>query len=170
MNAVSESRSADESIAATLARARVLIEKQNFDSAIQLYTALLEAHLPSDLRSEVETNLAAALCTLAQGPHAPKNTALGQLDRARELLNAALRHRRRTTAPREWAASRANLALVHMARYEVTRNENDVLSAHLALDGTEDALDRAGEGELLDWVAAIRDHLLDLRDRRARRR
>lgn len=167
---MNESRSAGESIAATLARARALIEKQDFDSAVQVYTVLLETNLPSDLRSEVETNLAAALCTLAQGPHAPKNTALSQLDRARGLLAAALRHRRRTTAPREWAASRANLALVHMARYEVTRNENDVLSAHLALDGTEDALGRAGEGELVGWVAAIRDHLLDLRERRARRR
>lgn len=170
MNALSESRSARESAAATLARARALIEKQDFDPAVRLYTALLDANLSSDLRSEVETNLAAALCTLAQRPDTPKSTALDQLDRARALLNAALKHRRRTTAPREWAASRANLALVHMARYVVTRNDNDVLSAHLALDGTEDVLERAGEDELVGWVSAIRDHLLELRDRRAGRR
>lgn len=170
MNAVSKSRAAGETVAAKLARAKTLIEKRDFDAAVRLYTDLLQTDLPADLRSEVETNLAVALCTLAQLPDVSKDRALSQLDQARELLKAALKYRRKTTAPLDWASCRANLALVYMARYGVTRNENDVLAAHLALDGTEEVLKQRGETDLVGWVSAIRDHLLELRDRRARRR
>jgi hypothetical protein len=153
-----------------LARARTLIEQQNFSSAAHLYEQLLDDELEPVLRSEVQTNLAAALCTLAQSKPVSDNTIVDQLDRARDLLMAALQQRQQGQAPREWAASRANLALVYMARHRATRNENDILSAHMALDGTEDALRRAEAPDLLEWVRAIRDHLLELRERRARRR
>ena len=169
VNAI-EPTSVGEGVFAALARAKTLIEGQNFDSAIELYDEVLDADLQPALRSEVQTNLAAALCTLAQRQHVLESTALAQLDRARGLLVAALQYRQPTTAPRDWASSRANLALVHMARYRVAANEHDILSAHLALDGTEDALRRSGEAELLGWIKAIRDHLLEMRDRRRRKR
>jgi hypothetical protein len=159
-----------EGIRDALDRARSLIEQQDFGSAAQLYDELLAADLEPDLRSEVQTNLAAALCTLAQRKPVSDSTIVDQLDRARGLLTAALQQRQQTQTPREWAASRANLALVYMARHRATRNENDILSAHMALDGVEDALRRAEALDLLDWVKSIRDHMLELRERRARRR
>lgn len=165
-----ETRSTGEGVFAALARAQTLIEGRDFESAVELYDHVLDADLKADLRSEVQTNLAAALCTLAQDEQLSERAALDQLDRARNLLAEALQHRQRKTAPRDWASTRANLALVHMARHRVAGSEHDILSAHLALDGTEEALRRHGELELLGWVSAIRDHLLELRDRRGRRR
>jgi hypothetical protein len=170
VNAVLEPRSADKGVIAALTRARTLIDGQDFAAAVPLYGEVLGAELQPDLRSEVQTNLAAALCTLVQQKHWPRTEALNQLDRARDLLTAALQHRQRRTAPRDWVSSRANLALVHMARHDITGNEHDILSAHMALDGAEDALGRHGDVELSGWIKAIRDHLLELRDRRTRRR
>lgn len=170
MNAALEPRSADKGVIAALTRARTLIDGEDFAGAATLYGKVLDGELQPDLRSEVQTNLAAALCTLAQQKHWPPTEALNQLDRARDLLTAALQHRQRATAPRDWVSSRANLALVHMARHDVAGNEHDILSAHMALDGAEDALGRHGDAELIGWIKAIRDHLLELRDRRGRRR
>ena len=163
-----EPRSADESVFATLARAKALIEGRDLDSAALLYFELLDAQLTAPLRGEVQTNLAAALCLLARGQR--DAAALARLDQARDLLVSALPHRQRSEAPAAWATTRANLALVHLARYETTGNSNELLSAHLALDGIEQALRETEETALRDWVSAIRDQLLELRERRGKRR
>lgn len=170
VNASIESRTGSESAGDMLARAKDLIEEQNFDAAVSLYGDLLDTDLQPDLLSEVQTNLAAALCTLVQRGRLSGNAALDLLDRARDLLTAALQYRQRATMPRDWVSTRANLALVHMTRHGITGNEHDILAAHMALDGTEEALGRHGDVELSGWIKAIRDHLLELRDRRARRR
>ena len=161
MNALIEPRSADESIFTTLARTRALIEGRAFEAAAGIYRSLLEAELAAPLRGEILTNLGAALCLMARGAEGPA---------ARALLDEALPCRQRRQAPAAWAITRANLALVHLARYEATGESGELLSAHLALDGVDKALRRSGETALQDWVAAIRDDLLELRDRRGKRR
>ena len=163
-----EPRSADESAFATLSRAKALIEGRDFDSAALLYFKLLDGDLATALRGEVMTNLAAALCMSVGDQEDPAS--LAKLDQARDLLVTALTHRPRKTAPEAWATTRANLALVHIARYKVTGNSDDLLSAHLMLDGVEQTLRNAGATALLDWMTAIRDQLLELRERRQRRR
>ena len=168
VNALIEPRSADESIFTTLARARTLIEGRAFESAATIYLSLLEAELAAPLRGEILTNLGAALCMAARGNRGP--AARAQLDQARDLLVEALPCRPRDQAPSAWAITRANLALVHLARYEANRDSGEMLSAHMALDGVDRVLRHAGETALRDWVAAIRDELLELRDRRGQPR
>lgn len=163
-----EPRPADESIFTTLSRAKTLIEGRDFDSAVLVYFQLLDAELSAPLRGEVLTNLGAALCLLARGQRGA--AAQAQLDRARDLLVEALPCRPHTQAPVAWATTRANLAVVHLARHAVSGNSDELLSAHLALDGLEPALRNSDETVLRDWVAAIRDQLLELRERRGKRR
>lgn len=154
--------------AARLARARSMIDREDYRSALPLFESVLEQDLEPDLRREVQTNLAAALCVLARDD-APEQ-AMVRLERARLLLIDTLQHHDPLKTPRDWGSARANLALVYLARYRHTDSHNDILHAHLALDGTEDALRRVAETEMLGWIKAIRDHLLDLRDRRGQRR
>lgn len=168
VNAMIEPRAADESVFATLTRAKALIEGRDFESATHAYTDLLERELTPQLRGEVLTNLGAALCLSVGGM--PKPTTLDRLDRARSLLLTACSYRESGAAPAAWATTRANLAMVHIARYEATGNSNDLLSAHMALDGTEQRLLEADEPTLNDWVLAIRHQLVALRDRRSRQR
>ncbi|KQX40148.1 hypothetical protein ASD04_05785 [Devosia sp. Root436] len=163
-----EARSADESVLATLSRAKALIEGHDFDSAVQVYSQLLKAELVAPLRGEVMTNLGAALCLLARRETGPR--AQARLDQAHHLLVSALAFRSRTTAPAAWATTRANLAMVHLARYQAGGDRDELLSGHLALDGIEQALRHTDETALRDWVAAIRDQLIDLRERRHRKR
>src|SRR5690606_22696004 len=134
-----------------LTRAKTLVEDQDGESATIIYTDLLQTDLTPMLRSKVQTNLAAALCLLAQA-HIESETALCQLEQARDLLQAALQHRRLTNGPEDWAATRANLAVVHLARHKATGNESDILCAHLALDGIEPALHQTDDPDLLHWI------------------
>lgn len=151
-----------------LSSAQALVEGREFDSAIQLYGQLLERDLAAPQLGEVQSNFGAALCITARGKEAA--VALAQLDQARALLTSALEHRTRRHTPVAWATSRANLALVYLARHEVTASSDDLMSAHLALDGIEPVLRSAGEAELLGWALAIRDHLVELNERRSKRR
>ena len=163
-----EPRSADEGVLATLSRAKALIEVSDFDSAILQFSQLLDHDLDGPLRGEVLTNLGAALCLSARGRR--DAAAVSQLNQARDLLTAAIACRPRQHAPAAWATTRANLAVVYLARYQAGGNRDDLLAAHLALDGTEQALREAGDTALHDWVVAIRDQLAELGDRRAARR
>ena len=163
-----EPRSADESVLAALSRAKTLVEARDFDSAILQFSQLLHHDLDVLLRGEVLTNLAAALCLSVRGKQdAP---AMAQLNQARDLLVEAVVCRPRRQAPAAWATTRANLAVVYVARYEASGNRDDLLAAHLALDGTEQAVSEVGDAALHDWVAAIRDQLLELSERRTARR
>lgn len=159
---------AGESVIDALTRAKALIEDQEYAAATQLYRGLLDTELTRTQRGEVLTNVGAALCLSARGK--PTETALIQLDEARQQLSSALLYRPRLTAPAAWATTRANLALVYFARYAVTTNNDDLLAAHLALDGVDQVLHPTGNFALQNWVAAIRDQLLELRERRNRRR
>jgi hypothetical protein len=145
-----EPRSADEGVTATLSRAKALVEARDFDSAI------------------LQTNLGAALCLSVHGKRDAE--AVAKLNQARDLLAAAVACRPRWSAPVAWATTRANLAVVYLTRHEATGSRDDLMAAHLALDGVEQALREAGDTSLEDWVLAIRDQLADLGDRRASRR
>jgi hypothetical protein len=169
VNAMVEPRTADEGIFARLRRAKALVEANDFDAATLQFLQLLDCDLDGPLRGEVLTNLGAALCLSARGR--PDATAIAQLNHARELLAAAIDCRPRRQAPAAWATTRANLALVYLARYQVTDNRDDLMAAHLALDGTEQGLrEGGGDTALHDWVRAIRDQLVELSERRAIRR
>lgn len=163
-----EPRSTDEGALGTLTRAKALIEIRDFDAAALLYFKVLDGELAPALRGEVLTNLGAALCMSAQGQSG--QAALARLEQARSLLADALPLRSRTDALEAWATTRANLALVYLARYETTGNQDDLLSAHLALDDIEAALRPQDATALRDWIGAIRDQLVELRDRRSTRR
>lgn len=163
-----EPRSVGESVFAALRRAQALVEARDFDAATLQFLQLLDCDLDGPLRGEVLTNLAAALCLSARGRR--DATALARLNQARDLLAAAVACRPRRHAPAAWATTRANLAVVHLARYEVTGNRDDLLSTHLALDGTEAALREADDTVLLEWVLSIRDQLGELGARRTARR
>lgn len=167
MNALIDPRPVDGDIHDALHRAKLLIERQDFEPAAALYAQLLDTDLAIPLRAEIQTNLAAALCMLARATPAAE-PALALLDRAHALLIEALRHRDPSIEPDGWVSTRANLAVVHLARYQATGERSDILSAHLALDGVEAALTGTTDPTLLDWVTAIRDHLVDLRDRRGK--
>ncbi|SEQ05393.1 hypothetical protein SAMN05428969_1729 [Devosia sp. YR412] len=143
------------------------MDEQDFQSAALIYQDLLLSELPADLRVEVQTNLAAALCAAGQDELVPKDKAISLLDAARVVLVDLLQHYKIGEEPASWASGRANLALVHLARYRLTDGDQDVLFAHLALDGTEEALRRAGDLEMLGWIQSIRDYLVELRDRRS---
>lgn len=163
-----EPRSADQSVLAALSRAKALVEARDFDSATSQFFQLLECELDMALRGEVLTNLGAALCLSARGKKDAE--AIAQLNQARDLLATAVSFRPRRQVPAAWATTRANLAVVHLARFEAAGNRDDLLSAHLALDGTEQALRETADTALLDWVAAIRDQLADMSERRTARR
>lgn len=163
-----EPRPADESVLDTLTRAKALIEHRDFDAAALLYLDALDTELTPALRGEVLTNLGAALCMSSRGQAG--EAALARLEQARSLLVDALPLRSPSNAPEAWATTRANLALVHLARYENTGNHHELLSAHLALDGTEPTLRSRKVPELTDWISAIRDQLVELQDRRSRSR
>lgn len=168
MNLPGDMRAFADDAAARLARARWMIEQDDFASAETELEAVLEQDLEPELRQEVQANLAATLCVLARD--SASEQAMVRLDRARLLLIETLQHQDPLKEPRAWASARANMALVYLARYVHTDSHNDILQAHLALDGTEEALNRNHETELLEWIRTIRDHLLDLRDRRSKRR
>lgn len=168
VNAIVEPRPVEENTFAVLTRAKALIEGHQFDAAIPLYRQVLDRDLSGPLRGEVLTNLGAALCLSVRGRR--DAAALAQLNQARDLLTTAIPHRPRQEEPAAWATTRANLALVYLARHEATGSSDDLLASHLALDGAEQALREGGDIDLRDWVDAIRDQLADLRDRRGKRR
>lgn len=163
-----ERRSEDHSVDSTLSIAMALIEARDFHAAIGLYSELLDTDLAGPVRGEVLTNYATALCLLAEAQPGPE--ALTQLDKARELLIAALPYRQRREAPVGWATTRANLALVYLTRYRASDESEELLAAHLALDGIEEALRNEKQTGLREWVTAIRDQLVDLRERRNAKR
>ena len=163
-----EPRSADQGVLATLSRAKALVEARDFDSATLQFFQLLDCELDVALRGEVLTNLGAALCLSVRDKR--DAAAIAQLNQARDLLATAVSCRPRQHVPAAWATTRANLAVVHLARYEATGTRDDLLSAHLALDGTDQALRDTGDTGLLDWVLAVRDQLAELGERRAARR
>lgn len=168
VNALIEPRSATESIPAALARAKALVERRELDSAAVLFFEVLDTDLSLPLRAEVQTNLGAALCTLAAAQPGP--TATVWLVQARELLTAAASFRRTQAAPAAWATTQANLALVHLARYKTSRNTDDLMLANLALDEVDQALDRVPGTDLRDWIAAIRTEMTRLRAQQSKRR
>jgi hypothetical protein len=159
-----EPRFADEGVMATLTRARALTEDHDFDSAALLFLGLLDANLTTPLRGEILTNLAAALCLRSRTQHGA--VALASLDQARDLLVAALAIRQRNSAPAAWAATRASLALVYLTRYEATGSGSELMSAHLMLDGIEQALPAPTDAALRDWIGTIREQLLQRGSRR----
>lgn len=163
-----EPRSADEDVSATLSRAKALVEASDFDAAIIQYFQLLDRSLEAPLRGEVLTNLGVALCLSVHGQQ--DAAAIAKLGQARDLLGQALACRPRTVEPVAWATTRANLAVVCLALYQAGGNRDDLMTAHLALDGVEQVMREAARPNLLDWVLAIRDQLADLGDRRASRR
>jgi hypothetical protein len=163
-----EPRTADEGVSATLSRARILVEVGDFDSAILQFFQLLDRDLDTPLRGEVLTNLGAALCLSVHGKRDAAATA--KLSQARDLLATAVACRPRAVTPSAWATTRANLAVVCLALYEATGNRDDLMAAHLALDGVEQAMQEARDTAMHDWVLAIRDQLADLGDRRSTRR
>lgn len=163
-----EPRSADEGVPVALNRAKALVEARDFDSAILQFSQLLDRDLDTPLRGEVLTNLGAALCLSVQGKR--DAAAITKLGHARTLLAEAAACRPSGFVPAAWATTRANLAVVCLALYEATGNRDDLMSAHLALDGVEQAVHQAGDTALQDWVLAIRDQLADLGDRRTSRR
>lgn len=159
---------ADENVASAFARAKALVEIGDFNAAAPIYFQLLDSELALPLRAEALTNLGATLCMQARGQ--PESLAESMLEQARHLLVEALAIRRRAEAPAAWATTRANLALVHLALYQASGKSDELLAAHLTLDGIEQVLRTAGEPALLDWIMAIRDQLLELSERRGRKR
>ena len=163
-----EPRPADDGVSAILNHARALAEARDFESAIVQYNQLLDRDLDTPLRGEVLTNLGAALCLSVQGQR--DEVAVAKLVQARGLLADAVPCRPRNLVPAAWATTRANLAVVCLALYEAIGNRDDLMAAHLALDGVEQAMQGAGDTAMHDWVLAIRDQLADLGDRRSTRR
>lgn len=170
MNQMAEASNAGWRAINQLAYARALIESLDFEAAVLVYQDILAADLADDPRIEAQTNLAAALCAMAQNDLAPVDCAMTYLDRARTLQIEVLKAYGPAKHPRNWVSGRANLALIHLTRYRIARGEQDVLLANLALDGTEQVLERSGDVETLAWVRSIRAYLLELRDRRTHRR
>jgi hypothetical protein len=168
VNAMIEPRSADEGVSASLNRARALVEVRDFDSAILQYFQLLDRDIDTPLRGEVLTNLGVALFMSVRGTR--DAAAAARLSQARDLLATAVACRPRAVVPAAWATTRANLAVVCLALHEATGNRDDLMAAHLALDGVEQAMQEAGDTAMHDWVLAIRDKLADLGDRRSTRR
>lgn len=154
----------------TFERARHLIDDDEVADAADLYAELLgDPQCEPDFRSKTQINMAAALCILARR-NPSIDAASHQLERAARLLSAALKHHHRDTQPRSWGLARANLAIVHLSRFERRGDADDLFSAHLALDGAADAFQELGDQSALDWVIAIRDHLVALHTDRAQTR
>lgn len=166
MNALVEHSIAAESNARdALATAQRLVERGDMaEAAAILADALATERLTAGERCDLQINLAAALSTLAQrDPASPASTE--QLLRARDLLIQALLGA--TPGSLRWAVIRTNLAIVHMGRWLGSGSSHDLLEAHLALDGTEAVFAREQDLPGLDWSRAVRDHLTELKDRRA---
>ena len=170
MNSIVESASLrvdTDDVGQVLAHGRNLIESGQFEAAANLYAAsLCGANMgASDIaHAEMENNLAAALCVLADMP-GQRSDALQLLEDASQLLNRALSVRIRRTMPGPWANSRANLALVHLKLFERTADKSHMMAAHLALNGADAAFYEAKEFEAIDWVRSIRAHIATLNDR-----
>ena len=163
-----EARSADEGVSPALSRAKAAVEVGDLQFAVSQFRLLLDRDLDTRLRGEVLTNLGAALLLSVRGKLDAQ--AVATLDQARDFLVTAVPCRSRRLEPAAWATTRANLALVYIARHDATGSHDDLMAAHLALDGVEQTLRESGATLMLDWIKAIRDELIDLGERRSRRR
>jgi maltooligosyltrehalose synthase len=149
-----------------LSLASKLVAQGRTEAAIATYAHHLEhSALTEALRSDFQVALAATLCLLAQQEPA-QATAILHLDAARQLISEACTYRTRLAHPHAWAVARANLAAIHLARGALSDDIGDVMSAHLALDGTEAVFSEHQDEAGSDWVQAMRDALLEQRNRR----
>lgn len=153
-----------------LVRANALIDLGDFGPAASIYQFLLTTDLADDFRIEAQTNLVAALCAMAQDESTLAETGLAQLKQAEAVQIELLKSDNQRSDKARWASSRANLALIYLARYRITRHDHEILMAHMALDGAESVLRQSTDTELLNWVRSIRDYLVELRERRISRR
>ena len=154
----------------TVQYARQLIEQGDSASLAEadaIYQSILaDPALPAGPdRAEIESTYGSLLCLLAQNT-VESDTKLGLLEQARTQLSSALLVRRRQTMPEAWATSSANLALVYITRYAQTENRLDVMSAHMALDGTGEVFTAAADQSSAEWVRSLREYLGVLVDRR----
>ena len=161
---------AKSSLTTAVQYARQLIERgdaASLDDAAKIYAAVLAIpSLPaaSPYRAEIQSLYGALLCLRAQNePDSP--SAAHWLERAHQLLHAALKVRAPGTMPEAWATTSANLALVYLTRYVRTRNHADLMAAHLALDGTSDVFVRTNDAASAAWVHGLRDYLIELAGR-----
>lgn len=159
--------SIEDEIDERMFHARNLVEDTAYADAVKAYTDLLaNRHLTPQQRAQIQSNLAAALCTMAQ-LYANPLTALPRLQQARTLLEAALKVRQRKFFPQEWALSRVNLAIVCMRHFEILEDCESMFLGHLALDDTDTVFAEAGHADALAWSRAVRARLIALRrDRR----
>lgn len=163
MNALVEPGRSDASD--PLALAQRLVERGALNEAADVLAHALDgAALTERRRADLQFNLAVALSMLARlNPSAAGSAE--QLLRARVLLAEAIRFAA-PGSPR-WAAIRTNQALLHVAAWTATGEGRELLEAHLALDGTEAVFELHGDTASLDWARAVRDHLVELRERRS---
>jgi hypothetical protein len=116
--------------------------------------------------SDHTVGLAATICLAAQRTGA-RPSALHRLDEAQRLIDHALRAWPPEQGGVSLATARANLAAILLSRHVISGDSRDIMAAHMALDGSEATFSEHQDQEGLDWVRALRDQLVELRDRRA---
>ena len=152
---------------AALALARHLVDGRQCVEALQVYRQHARTLPPGSAAwADHCIGLAATLCLVAQD-QVVESIALLQLDESRGLLSEVLRQVSQADAPHRWASARANLASVLLCRSVFTASISDVVSAHLALDGTEAVFASLADADGVDWVRALRDQCVEQRERRA---
>jgi hypothetical protein len=135
------------------------------DAVAEYADAMALAAVGSWKRAEIEHNLGAALCLLAQQA-ADAARAMTLLETAESHLRSALAIRTRVAAARAWALTQANLALVHLTRFRRAGDAVEVMAASIAIDAALDVFQRSSDGHWIDWARDIRTHLLALKSER----
>ncbi|SMQ71542.1 hypothetical protein SAMN06295905_1948 [Devosia lucknowensis] len=138
-----------------LVQARDAIAAGHYAEAVATYQACLgDPGLAARLHLHVEAlaNCGAALLREAMAePDA--NLAARRIDRAIAVLVQARTVSVGSTSPVA-ATVLGNLALAHLGRHAIGRNEADLLSARIALDEA-DPLGKRHDAEVLDWLRSI---------------
>lgn len=144
-----------------LAAAETLIRSGLLEEAAEQYrTVLTQPALDAmpAARIEAYANYGALLLHEARlNPAGP--LAEQQLDMAINVLVRAQRGHRLRQGEGSSVTTDTNLALAYIQRHEKTGKHADLMSAHLALDAAEQALDPSDQ-QLLEWVHSIRQLLL----------
>lgn len=148
-----------------LAKAEADIRADRFAEAAQHYRSALALPALLDLpalHTEALGNYGALLLHEAH-QQAAASERLHRLNSAIASLEEARRLSRASNGSGNTATIAANLALAYFRRFEISAEQADLMSAHMALDGAEA---ENGETDMQDWIRSIRDLLLDHIDRR----
>jgi len=133
--------------------------------AVAEYSAALQLAAPGSWKhAEIAHNMGAALCLIAQRT-GERQRKFSMLKMAGTYLQTAMEVRTRQAAPEAWALSQANVALVHLTRFEFWKDRVDLMVAYIAIEDALEIFDDTANWHWFYWAKEIQAYLQSLRAR-----